>query len=293
MLWPAVYDLPVGGDTSLYEACPSVRVFGPEGDDTGPVPAVCPFEDRHSDNILCPFGFWGLSSFVEQPPPGSRDLRTVVHHGEDHVALLAAVGSSLDQELTALHVNRLRAGPPSCRLDQPVIGSEDQLVDALGPEAMDVVYFYCHCGYDRRSDLAAADRYLDFGSYSVRPVDVTRWARGRTWEYPHWPRRSPLVVLNGCHTTEANSGTLNGFVRAFTEWAGASGVVGTEVVVEQGLAGWAMEQLFAHLLNGASVASALRSVRWNMLRRGNVMGLAYTAHCLADLSLRPPATNQE
>ncbi|WP_234467527.1 CHAT domain-containing protein [Streptomyces sp. MBT62] len=293
MLWPAIYDLAVSDKASLHESCPSVRKFGPEGDHVGPVPPVCPFEDQHSDDVLCPYGFWGLSSLIEQPPPSGRDLRTVVHEGQDHVTLLAAMGASLNQQLTTAHVERLRDGPPACRLERPPISTERELVTALGPEDMDVVYFYCHCGYERRSELAAVDRYLDFGDYSIKPIDVKRWARGRAWEDPHWSRRSPLVVLNGCHTTEVNSGTLNDFVGAFTQWAGASGVVGTEVIVEQGLAGWVMEQLLTHLLTGASVASALRSTRWAMLHRGNVMGLAYTAHCLANLTLRPPTTNKE
>ncbi|UIR23000.1 CHAT domain-containing protein [Streptomyces spinosirectus] len=290
MLWSAVYDLPVSGDPDRHDVCPSVRRFGPEGDHTGPVPPVCPYEDTHTDNILCPYGFWGLSCLLEQPPTVGRDLETVVHDGTDGVALLAAVGSGLDARLAGLHVDRLREGPPTCLLDRPSIATESELVAALQPEAMDVVYFYCHCGYDRRSPLAAADRYLDFGGFTVKPLDVTRWARSRDWEFPHWQRRRPLVVLNGCHTSEANSGTLNRFVPAFTQWAGASGVVGTEVAVEQGLAGWVMELLLARLLAGDSAADALRSVRWAMLRRGNVMGLAYTAYCLANLALRPTPT---
>jgi len=293
MLWSAVYDLPVGGDISLYQPCPSVWKFGPEGDHTGPIPPVCPYEDAHPDNVLCPYGFWGLSCLLEQPPTVGRDLETVVYDGTASIAVLAAVGGTLDQDLTAVHVDRLRDGPPACRLDQPAIGTESDLVSALKPEAMDVVYFYCHCGYDRRSQLAAVDRYLDLGGYTVKPVDITRWARSIEWEFPHWPRRRPLIVLNGCHTAETTSGTLNGFVSAFTGWAGASGVLGTEVTIEQGLAGRAMEELLARLLNGDTAAAALHSVRWAMLQRGNVMGLAYTAHCLANLALRPSTANGE
>lgn len=293
MLWSAVYDLPIGGDPTRYQPCPSVRKFGPEGDHTGPIPPVCPYEDTHPDDVLCPYGFWGLSCLLEQPPMVEGDLGAVVYDGTDSVAVLAAVGGTLDQDLTNVHVGRLREGPPACKLHQPTIATEEDLVSALTPEAMDVVYFYCHCGYDRRSPLAAADRYLDFGGYTVKPVDITRWARRPATDALRWRRRRPLVVLNGCHTTETTSGTLNSFVPAFTGWAGASGVLGTEVAVEQGLAGWAMEELFARLLNGESVTAALHSVRWTMLRRGNIMGLAYTAYCLANLVLRPPPTTQE
>jgi hypothetical protein len=95
-----------------------------------------------------------------------------------------------------------------------------------------------------------------------------------------------LVVLNGCHTTESTSGTLNNFVTAFTRWAGASGVLGTEITLEQGLAGFVMEQIIAGLAKGRTVGEVVRDVRWKLLRRGNVMGFAYTPYCLSTLAFR-------
>jgi hypothetical protein len=216
----------------------------------------------------------------------------VVSTAADEVAVLVAAGASLDGPLTERHLRRLRAGLSGCRLIQPPVPTQEELATTLGPETMDGVYFYCHCGYDRRSDKAAADRFLELGSYTVEPLDVNLWAR-TAWPYPHWPRRRPLVVLNGCHTTEVTSGTLNSFVPAFTQWGGASGVLGTEITLEQGLAGWAMEEVLARLSNGQPIGTALHGTRWAMLRRGNLMGLAYTPYCLANLALRPPPTSQE
>ncbi|MFF0009807.1 hypothetical protein ACFYQT_41225 [Streptomyces tibetensis] len=65
------------------------------------------------------------------------------------------------------------------------------------------------------------------------------------------------------------------------------------MTIEQGLAGWAMEELRARLLDGASIGEALHGTRWAMLRRGNVMGLAYTPYCLSNLTLRPQSASQE
>ncbi|MFI6567421.1 CHAT domain-containing protein [Streptomyces sp. NPDC050534] len=289
MLWSMVYDLPVGGDVDRYQPCPAVREYGPKGRG-GPLPPVCPWEDQHRDrgDVLCPYGFWGLSCMVEQPPTVHRDLEAAVLRDPEEIAVLAAVGGSLNEQLTTAHLGRLRDGPPTCGLS---IATGAEVADALGPEAMDIVYFYCHCGYDVRSDTAAADRYLDLGGVRMQPLDINMWAR-TVWDDPHWPRRRPLVVLNGCHTTESTSGTLNSFVPAFTTLAGASGVLGTEVTLEQGLAGWAMEELLARLLSGATIGEALHGTRWAMLRRGNVMGLAYTAYCLANLTLRDPKASQ-
>jgi hypothetical protein len=290
MLWSVVYDLPVGGDINRYQPCPAVREYGPGGGD-GPIPPVCPWEKQHRDrgDVLCPYGFWGLSCMVEQPPTVHRDLQAVVTKDPEEIALLAAVGGSLNEQLTTAHLGRLADGPPSCVLR---IATGAELADALGPESMDIVYFYCHCGYEVRSDTASADRYLDLGGVRMQPLDINMWAR-TVWDDPHWPRRRPLVVLNGCHTAETTSGTLNSFVPAFTSLAGASGVLGTEVTLEQGLAGWAMEEFLTRVLDGASIGEALHGTRWAMLRRGNVMGLAYTAYCLANLTLRPPKTSQE
>ncbi|WP_158795117.1 hypothetical protein [Streptomyces sp. NRRL S-337] len=205
MLWSMVYDLPVGGDSSRYEPCPAVRAYGPEGGG-GPVPPVCPWSEEHlgRGNVLCPYGFWGLSCMVEQPPTVHRDLETVVFPGPaEDIALLAAVGDSLNEHLTTTHFDRLRQGPPRCQL---ATATGPEVADALAPEAMDIVYFYCHCGYDVRTDTAAADRYLDLGGIRMEPLDIGMWAR-TVWDDPHWPRRRPLVVLNGCHTTETTSGT--------------------------------------------------------------------------------------
>jgi hypothetical protein len=37
------------------------------------------------------------------------------------------------------------------------------------------------------------------------------------------------------------------------------------------------------------VGQALRDLRWHMIARGNVMGLAYTLYAVAGLRLRPQA----
>jgi hypothetical protein len=53
------------------------------------------------------------------------------------------------------------------------------------------------------------------------------------------------------------------------------------------MAGWVTGMLLARLAAGFSAGEALRQTRWEMLGRGNVMGLAYTLHAGADLRARP------
>ncbi|NUR61401.1 MAG: hypothetical protein HOV87_22475 [Catenulispora sp.] len=158
---------------------------------------------------------------------------------------------------------------------------------------MDVVYLYCHSGYGGSRTEADPDPYLQLGRrVKFKPLDIDLWADTDTWPLDHWQNRHPFVVLNGCHTAEVETGTLSSFVTEFTRTAGASGVLGTEIALEQGVASWAMELFLGELAQGAPVGSALRNTRWAMLGRGNLMGLAYTPYCLSQLSLRSPAMEE-
>ncbi|HEV8222564.1 MAG TPA: hypothetical protein VGQ05_20020 [Streptosporangiaceae bacterium] len=69
-------------------------------------------------------------------------------------------------------------------------------------------------------------------------------------------------------------------------------MIGTEITIEQGLGGWAME-LFLSALRDRPVGAAIRSMRWGMLAHGNLIGLAYTPYCLAGLAINPLATNPQ
>jgi hypothetical protein len=286
MLWGIIYDLPMGGDPSKYELCPSLALFGPGGRERE-IPACCPHEGEHrgKGNVLCPFGFWGLSCMLEQPPDaGSSDLRSVVTRSAEPLGVSLAADSSLDGKLSKLHISQLQQSPRRSLLARLPTGSEEELARALAPDNTDVVYFYTHCGYEQQSG-GAVDRYLTLGDVVIYALNVNYW-RMTEWRPPHWAKRPPLVVLNGCHTTEATSGTLNSFVTAFCRWAGASGVLGTEITFEQGLAGFIMEDFISGLAQGRTVGEALRDTRWNLLRRGNVMGFAYTPYCLSTLAFR-------
>ncbi len=287
MLWSVVYDLPLSRGAD-YDRCPSLEQFGPGGDATTDPPLTCPYGRHHLDReVLCPFGFWGLSCVIEQPPSVERDLESVVCPKEEELSFIVAADKSLDRHLTERHLQLLAGRLPKGTVSVPPIAVREQLKDVLIPPAMDVMYFYCHSGYEYRGGQGAPGNYLTLGDYKIWPLDVKTWARTHRPD-PHRPARHPLVILNGCHTTEATSGTLNTFVSAFADHAAASGVLGTEIIMEQGLAGWAMELMLAALARGATVGNAIREVRWAMLRRGNIMGFAYTPYCLADLALRLP-----
>lgn len=236
--WTLVYDLPfVDGP---YRICASVQRFGPFGTG-GAVPPQCP-EPDHSGNVLCPFGFWGLSSVLEQP---AGPLAWHVSPQPRPVEVAVSVDPDLDRTLTQRHVAELMSYLPPESITSAYV-SPSGLARALSHEQADVV----HLVYDESA---------------LEPVEIEGW------------RHRPLVV------TTAPAAQL---VDVFVNQAGAAGVICPEVAVEQGMAGWVSGMVLARLAEGVSAGEAVRRTRWEMLGRGNVLGLAYALHAGADLRLR-------
>ncbi|HEX7309313.1 hypothetical protein [Lentzea sp.] len=236
--WASVYDLPF--TAGPHRLCSSVSRFGPFGAG-GPVPPRCP-EPDHSGNVLCPFGFWGLSSVLEQP---AGPLAWQVAPAQRQVQVALVVDPDLDRALTQRHVAELMSFLPPDTISSAYV-SPSRLSRALAEERADVLN-------------------LVYGEGVLESVDVEGW--------PH----RPLVVL----TSPAAH-----LVDAFVNRAGAAGVVCPEVAVDQGMAGWVSGMLLARLAGGMPAGEAVRQTRWEMIGRGNVLGLALTLHAGADLRLR-------
>src|SRR5262249_12348046 len=103
-----------------------------------------------------------------------------------------------------------------------------------------------------------------------------------------WPRQRPLVCINGCHTTDLRPEQLLNFVTAFV-YAGASGVIGTEIGIRVPLAAAVAERLIQKTADGVPAGVALYQVRWELANKGNLLGLAYTLYALADLHVSAAA----
>jgi hypothetical protein len=280
--WALVYDLALEpGNSGRYVECRLLREWERAAtliDDA----ERCPFEAEHGAlNTICPFGFWGIRHVIEQPPsmlPGRRlppDIPVARHPPR----VVVALSLHLDKELTASHLGRLA---PVLQCD-----SLERVRDALARE-IEIAYFYVH---GRRVPIAGAEGRmagLEIGEgETFEPAHLAAWRLAKIWPPGHWRETSPLVFINGCHTVEITPESLLNFVDSFMA-ANAAGVIGTEITLEQKLAGEAAELFFEHFRGNLSVGEALRRMRIQLLKKGNLLGLAYSAYCSADLRLKQP-----
>jgi len=80
--------------------------------------------------------------------------------------------------------------------------------------------------------------------------------------------------------------SLVSLLKSFVGRAGAAGVIGTEVRVNQPLAVQVAEIFFDEFVNkGTAVSQALHKIQLHFLSKGNLFGLMYTPYCSADLKL--------
>lgn len=297
--WALLYDIPL----------PDYKVQGglrwcdvlkqewpdPEGVRSGPIRDRCPHQDKseHQVNTLCPYGFWGLKHHIEQPinpvcqtEEEDFDLmrRKVLEEIQIDASLALSVGVTRDPSLNSAAIHDHLGNIQRAAAFVPLGGADDLKKVTSMLESSDLAYFLCHGMYD--SNLK--EPYLGVGpndndyQHRVYPNDLVNWARslqGRLWADRH-----PLIFINGCHTSDLKPDEVLNFVSTFGAF-GASGVIGTEVSVQLPLAIEIAEGLLSRLIKGVSVSHALRQVRWELVNKGNLLGLVYTPYCMTNLHI--------
>jgi hypothetical protein len=295
--WSIVYDVPLSSIRSRWQFCKVItEEWSKEGLRTAPVTTGCPHanESWHQEDILCPYGFWGLRHVIEQPlvPVRVSDdvqaLRNPVKHIPLRQYINLAVGWTRDPKLNLArldaHVDRL-IKLPGMRLAQPPPNPAQDIDDLRKVlESPNLVYFICHC----ENDLARKEPFLSVGlpdGDAVRKVYVNTVMEWATKGLPAWRQATPLIFINGCHTGDLEPGELLNFIGAFG-FAGAAGVIGTEVSVPLRLATEVAERLCERLVRDIPLGQAVQEVRWDLVNKGNLLGLCYTAYALADLQFQ-------
>jgi hypothetical protein len=276
--WAMVYDLPLEpGDPAKYQECRLLKEWEHAANGLDGHSRSCPFEAEHDLNTICPFGFWGFKHVIEQPPsmPEGRNLPLDIRVLSPPPRLIAGLSRKLNAATTKNHLEHLA----------PVVEC-DSLASVrtnLSPD-VEIVYFYVH---GKRKDLPGASEpgaVLELGEgESFEPHHLVAW-RSYGWPEKHWQDVSPLVFINGCHTAEITPESLLSFVDSFSA-ACAAGVIGTEIALEQRLASEVAERFFAHFRANEGVGDAMQATRIELLRKGNLLGLAYTPYCSAALRL--------
>src|SRR5262249_46093939 len=105
-------------------------------------------------------------------------------------------------------------------------GSRKQLFELFGTDTVpQLVYLYCHGG------LSGSMPYLLVGAGDDGPI-TSAYMRDRF----AWAGTGPVVVINGCHTTAVRPDHAFELVSAFVRRAHATGVIGTEITVDESLA---------------------------------------------------------
>ena len=288
--WGCLYEIPIESiavQQKEVEICELVA----DWDDTQPLLAGtergCPAANggQHRENVLCPFGFWAFRYSIEQLA-STREKLHRIKVGSRFDMVVAETQYEVDKTKLAAHIDELRnvlqARFPEANI---VEGKSRTDVKELLARDTPLIYFYCHGERPRAGD---PNTYLGVGvKKPITPSDFIGWVsnwrrhdRKVVWENPR-----PLILINACHSAEINPDTLVSYIDAFIGAGNAAGLIGTEVKVNQDLAMQMAEGFYKRFLASETVDSALRAMRFEFLATGNLLGLAYTPYCWADLAL--------
>ncbi len=282
--WSFVYEHSLDSEIlpERLEICPLVKDWDGHQPLVEGSPRECPHAGRiRHENLLCPFGFWGFRYAVEQLSSTDEPV-TAIKLTAGARAVVATTLYDVDPEDIARHVHQLQAALPGVTLDQ---GDSKAKIRALLSTDLPLVYFFCH---GEKVNAASPDTYLGVGKREkITADDFNGWVK--LWREDGkriWDKIRPLIFINACHSREINPDTLVSYLGAFVGTARAAGVIGTEVKVHQDLAMELATEFFGRFVrDGWSVERALREVRLDFLRDGNLFGLLYTPYCWADLTL--------
>ncbi len=243
----------------------------------------CPRESdvSHLENILCPFGFWGLRYQIELPA-SSAHLQPVLIAGDPTVLTMGVTDRDVNEKSLDAHLGRLEKlwkdqfpdlAPSQC-------GRKKALLEAMASD-QPLVYFLCHGDKDGAEvtlGLSGNDRLFVEDIVDL----VLRSSSGGQRQL--WQRCAPLIFLNACGSAIVEPSTLVSYVDAFVSAASATGVIGTETRVNQEVAQRVAELVISSMLaDGLSLGEALLHVRTLLLSELSLVGLFYTPYSWANV----------
>lgn len=270
------YDLDTQNPQAL-TICPQFEASLKSGGDLLSEPCFVGNCPNRSDSytVVCPSGFWGFRHDIGMPwsaSGGPEMAKTIAYSGDPQVDIAYYQFPSLGDHLDKLAALGFQAQRQEGR--DPAI----QMFKSTEPQ---VVYFYCH-GVTIKQDAQTSIPALMIGSQGTPGFFDTSNFRARRIR---WPQARPLVIINGCHTTDISPNQALSFVQTFIEYVEAAGVIGTQITIFEPLAQRFAETFLRAFRGGDPLGRAVRRARLQLLAECNPLGLVYQPFGYAGLKL--------
>jgi len=234
----------------------------------------CPNREGHV-TVVCPSGFWGFRHDIGMPwpaPGGPEMAKSIGYTGQPQIDIayyqFEQLGNHLDQ-LGGLGFQTQR---------QDALDATFTMFKATSPQ---VVYFYCHGVTIKQTDQTSIPALMIGSQQTPAFIDTTSFRPFRI----RWPQARPLVMINGCHTTDIAPDQALSFVRTFVEYVEAAGVIGTQITIFEPLAQRFAESFLQSFRAGQPLGRAIRTARLQLLAQRNPLGLVYQPFAYAGLKL--------
>ena len=235
----------------------------------------CPHQEGDGD-VVCPSGFWGFRHYLGFPHTvGANSYAPAEIFYQGKPSFSVGISTDPNFKMRDAHLNTLKdmVGTDNYQL----ASNRKDILRLLRKSDPQVVYFYCHGGLHKGKNLP----YLEVGERGKGEI-ITR---DNLQLGIKWPETTPLVFINGCHTTSVSPDQAINFVSGFVETSQAAGVIGTEITIFEPLATAFAEAFFKRFLDGESIGTAIRNSRLDLLQNGNPLGLVYVPFVTTGLQL--------
>jgi hypothetical protein len=276
-------------DVKKVPICPVVDTWNGKDPLISGAPWACP-AGPHRGAILCPYGFLGFRHSIEVLTHKQKPRNAVSVPGDARIAVLNTLPKKKEREKFDTHLEEITGiiseSLPNCIISR---GESREKIEPLLVIDQPLIYFYGH------GVPGASGTYLAFSATdSMSPEDFMGLVLDANTDRPAtaqvWANPQPLVFINTCHSLQLITEGHFGWLDAFIGGARAAGVIGTEVKVNPELAAQFAASFIRRLLRlrpRATVDIALHETRMDFLAHGNLLGLAYTPYCWADLTVAP------
>lgn len=289
--WSVFYDFPVPPQIAgapKPQVCQGFRRTNPDGSPFSCKQCLSNCLHPDKEEAFCVYGFWGTRHQVEQllhtPFKREESISRLAPVRDGAVRVGVGLQGGLGAKLPGSLAQRVGA-----QWVRELTAAEDVL-DELWTDDRRPAILVLLSHYETRTiaGQAPGPRLTLPGGKWLQPKDLLGRAQKLPGDRRKWKEPNPVILLAACESAGADLGSLATFLGAFAD-SRAAAVVGTEVVVFEGIASRFGEEVAADLLDGKSLGEAIVRFRRSLLQQLNPLGLVFTPYGSADLA-RPKET---